>query len=64
MLSFAAMCEHLTARRLTRHFLPEYLVFLDAMPRTPSGKVRKQDARAMALEKLRMAAPAVKAGPA
>ena len=50
--TFEAMSAYLLEKRLTRHFLPEYLVVLDQLPRTPSGKIRKQDARAEALQRL------------
>jgi acyl-CoA synthetase (AMP-forming)/AMP-acid ligase II len=33
--------EYLTSRELTRQFIPEYVVPVDQLPRTPSGKIRK-----------------------
>jgi len=48
-LSFDEMSAYLLDKKLTKHFVPEYLVLSPALPRTVSGKIRKQDARIEAL---------------
>ncbi|WP_311209594.1 MULTISPECIES: AMP-binding protein [unclassified Aeromicrobium] len=40
-LNLRALSEHLTARGLSKHFLPERVVNLDELPMTPSGKIQK-----------------------
>lgn len=40
-LNLLALSEHLTARGLSKHFLPERVVNLDELPMTPSGKIQK-----------------------
>lgn len=38
---FAAMQEHLAAKKVAKQFWPERLELIDAFPRTPSGKIQK-----------------------
>ncbi len=38
---FAAMQAHLTAKKVTKQFWPERLEIIEAIPRTPSGKIQK-----------------------
>ncbi len=40
-LDFAAMQEHLDSRRVSKTYWPERLEIVDALPRTPSGKIQK-----------------------
>jgi cyclohexanecarboxylate-CoA ligase len=40
--------DYLLANGVSKHFLPERLVVLDELPKTPSGKIRKVELRAMA----------------
>ena len=40
-LSFAAMVAHLESHKMAKTYLPERLEIIDAMPRTPSGKIQK-----------------------
>jgi cyclohexanecarboxylate-CoA ligase len=40
--------DYLLANGVSKHFLPELLVVLDELPKTPSGKIRKVELRAMA----------------
>ena len=40
-LTFEAMTGYLEERRLARQYIPERLEIIDAMPRTPSGKIQK-----------------------
>ncbi|MNT53392.1 Short-chain-fatty-acid--CoA ligase [compost metagenome] len=40
----------LLEQRLTKNYLPEYLEVLDALPRTPSGKIQKFKLREQAQE--------------
>lgn len=48
-VTFEQMTAHLAGRGLTRQFIPQYLYIVASLPRTPSGKVRKQEVRADAL---------------
>ena len=41
LLTFEAMTGYLEERRLARQYIPERLEVIDAMPRTPSGKIQK-----------------------
>jgi cyclohexanecarboxylate-CoA ligase len=45
-LSFEGMHAHLLQFKLARQYIPEYLVVLDSLPMTPSGKVQKYVLRA------------------
>ena len=47
-LDLAQLNDYLLANGVSRHFLPERLVVLDELPKTPSGKIRKVELRAMA----------------
>ena len=40
-LDLDGVCAHLLERGLTKHYLPERLVVMDALPTTQSGKVQK-----------------------
>jgi len=40
-LTFADMVAHLNAAGMSKSYLPERLEIIDAMPRTPSGKIQK-----------------------
>jgi cyclohexanecarboxylate-CoA ligase len=40
-LTLADLTEHLVARGIAKTYLPERLEIVDALPRTPSGKVQK-----------------------
>lgn len=40
-LDFASLAEHVKAARVARQKLPERLEIVEALPKTPSGKVRK-----------------------
>jgi cyclohexanecarboxylate-CoA ligase len=40
-LDLDGICAHLLAHGLTKHYLPERLVLLDALPTTQSGKIQK-----------------------
>jgi len=61
-LTFEQMTSHLAGRGLTRQFIPQYLHIVTSLPRTPSGKVRKQEVRAEALLRAeREASPAASA---
>ena len=55
-VTFDQMSGHLAAKGLTRQFIPEFLLSVEHLPRTPSGKVKKQDARSEALQRLDSAA--------
>lgn len=46
-LDLPALCEHLLAQGLSKHYLPERLVLLDALPVTQSGKIQKFKLREM-----------------
>lgn len=46
-LDFAALRAHLEAQRMARHYMPERLLILDELPRTPSGKIQKFRLRAL-----------------
>ncbi len=39
--TLAELCAHLEAKRLARQKLPERLELVDALPKTPSGKIQK-----------------------
>jgi 3-phosphoshikimate 1-carboxyvinyltransferase len=40
-LDLAAVRSFLDAREVSRHYWPERVVEIEAMPRTPSGKIQK-----------------------
>ncbi|MNW21510.1 Short-chain-fatty-acid--CoA ligase [compost metagenome] len=40
----------LLQQRLTKNYLPEYLEVLQALPRTPSGKIQKFKLRELAMD--------------
>ena len=42
------MLDFLEQRRLTRNYLPERLEVIEAMPKTPSGKIQKVVLRGIA----------------
>jgi cyclohexanecarboxylate-CoA ligase len=44
-ISLDTVIEHLLDHGLSKHFLPEGVVVIDALPRTASGKVRKVELR-------------------
>ncbi len=54
-LSFDEMVAHLNERGLTRQFIPQYLLVSERLPRTAIGKIKKNDVRAEALEKIAQA---------
>ena len=39
--TLAELCAHLESKRLARQKLPERLELVDALPKTPSGKIQK-----------------------
>lgn len=39
------LCHYLLQQGLSKHFLPERLEIIDALPKTPSGKIRKVELR-------------------
>ena len=43
--SLEELCDFLRERGLSTHFLPERLETVDALPKTPSGKIRKVELR-------------------
>jgi len=47
-LDFDAMIEFLQAQKMAKQYLPERLQVIDAMPRTPSGKIQKFKLRELA----------------
>nr|WP_294527118.1 AMP-binding protein [uncultured Rhodopila sp.] len=47
-LTFPELIEFLEQRRLTRNYLPERLEVVEAMPKTPSGKIQKVVLRGIA----------------
>jgi cyclohexanecarboxylate-CoA ligase len=47
-LSFQELVDFLQERRLARNYLPERLEVVDAMPKTPSGKIQKVVLRGVA----------------
>ncbi|MCY1344222.1 Medium-chain fatty-acid--CoA ligase [compost metagenome] len=49
-LSLEQVVAFLLEQRLTKNYLPEYLEVLDALPRTPSGKIQKFKLREQAQE--------------
>ena len=46
--AFGDMAAHLDVQQMARQYIPERLVVLDEMPRTPSGKIQKFRLREMA----------------
>lgn len=46
-MTVAALADHLLARGLSKHYLPEQVVNLPELPMTPSGKVQKYRLREM-----------------
>jgi len=50
-LDFAAMLRHLQEQHMARNYLPEDLVVLEEMPRTPSGKIQKFKLRDLVKER-------------
>jgi acyl-CoA synthetase (AMP-forming)/AMP-acid ligase II len=44
--TLAELCGFLVSEGLSRHFLPERVEVAEALPKTPSGKVRKVELRA------------------
>ncbi|MCG3753975.1 AMP-binding protein [Amycolatopsis sp. Poz14] len=44
-LELAELGEHLLRHGLSKHYLPERLLFLDELPKTQSGKIRKFELR-------------------
>ncbi|GAA0257785.1 cyclohexanecarboxylate-CoA ligase [Cryptosporangium japonicum] len=51
-LTLAELSEFLLARRIAKHKLPEYVLVVDGLPRTPSGKIQKFRLRAQAVAEL------------
>jgi cyclohexanecarboxylate-CoA ligase len=47
-LSFQELVDFLQEHRLARNYLPERLEVVDAMPKTPSGKIQKVVLRGIA----------------
>ncbi|WP_345525398.1 AMP-binding protein [Nocardioides endophyticus] len=45
--SFEELSEFLLAKGVSKHFLPERLVVMDALPMTPSGKIKKAELRSL-----------------
>ena len=43
--SLEGVCAFLLERGLSKHFLPERLELVYALPKTPSGKIRKVELR-------------------
>ena len=43
--TLAELCDFLVTQGLSRHFLPERVEVVDALPKTPSGKIRKVELR-------------------
>jgi cyclohexanecarboxylate-CoA ligase len=41
----AEICDHLLGEGLSKHFLPERLELMEALPKTASGKIRKNELR-------------------
>ena len=46
--SLKELIAHAQAKRLPKHYCPEVLRIVDAMPMTPAGKIRKADLRTAA----------------
>ena len=44
-ITFDEMTDHLVAKSLSRHKIPEQLEFVEALPRNPTGKILKKDLR-------------------
>ncbi|MGH3316447.1 MAG: AMP-binding protein [Nocardioidaceae bacterium] len=44
--TLAELCDFLVSEGLSKHFLPERVEVVEALPKTPSGKVRKVELRA------------------
>lgn len=51
-LTLEEVCAFLTERKVTREYQPEFLVVLDELPRTPSGKIQKFKLREQAAQGL------------
>ncbi|EXG82090.1 AMP-binding protein [Cryptosporangium arvum] len=51
-LTLAEIAEFLLARRIAKHKLPEYVLVVDGLPRTPSGKIQKFRLREQAVAEL------------
>ncbi|MGP9590388.1 AMP-binding protein [Halomonas sp. AOP13-D3-9] len=49
-LSLDDVCAFLSERKVTRQYQPEYLIVVDELPRTPSGKIQKFKLREQAKE--------------
>jgi cyclohexanecarboxylate-CoA ligase len=47
----ADLCDYLLGEGLSRHFLPERLELMEALPKTASGKIRKNELRELLSEK-------------
>jgi len=47
-LSFEQLKDFLNGRKLARQYLPEKLVIIDSMPKTPVGKIQKFKLRELA----------------
>ena len=46
-IDFDAMAQFLAEQQMAKHYMPEQLVVIDEMPRTPSGKIQKYKLREM-----------------
>lgn len=44
-INLDVLSSYLLNRGLSRHYLPEVIIFLDEMPMTPSGKIKKAELR-------------------
>ncbi|OUE37037.1 cyclohexanecarboxylate-CoA ligase [Billgrantia desiderata SP1] len=51
-LTLEEVCAFLNERKVTRQYQPEFLVVLDELPRTPSGKIQKFKLREQAAQGL------------
>ena len=51
-LTFDEMTRFLADKQLTRHFIPQHLLLVDELPRTPVGKLMKQRVREEAARRL------------
>ncbi|MNY41693.1 Short-chain-fatty-acid--CoA ligase [compost metagenome] len=49
-LTLEEVVSFLLQQRLTKNYLPEYLEVLQALPRTPSGKIQKFKLRELAMD--------------
>jgi cyclohexanecarboxylate-CoA ligase len=45
VLELPALCEHLLSQGLSKHYLPERVEIVEALPKTASGKIRKTELR-------------------